>query len=222
MGILCGLGFWQLHRAEFKRTLITQYENRYQSEPQRLITDGPSLAQYAWLQVEGEFDNQHPLLLENKFHHHQFGYHLLLPLKINGTDQHFLINLGWLSGVNGREELPELPKITGPQRLTGFLYYPKQGLTMGDAFEINSTWPKRIQYYGFPEMTKQLAYPLLPYVLLLDSEHAQGLVREWQPVTVPPERHLGYAVQWFLLAAALLTVYFFVCLEKKDLSDEQD
>ncbi len=34
-----------------------------------------------------------------------------------------------------------------------------------------------------------------------------GYVRTWSPPGFPPMRHIGYAVQWFALALALLVIY---------------
>ena len=51
-------------------------------------------------------------------------------------------------------------------------------------------------------------------VLLLDKDQPGGFVREWNPVVVGPERHVGYAVQWFALAAALVILYVWVNLNR--------
>ena len=45
-----------------------------------------------------------------------------------------------------------------------------------------------------------------PEMLRLDAELADGYVREWQLRMLPPERHVGYAIQWFSLAGTLLVI----------------
>ena len=47
---------------------------------------------------------------------------------------------------------------------------------------------------------------LPPRVLRLDPTDPLGYARDLDilPNTLPPQRHLGYAVQWFALAAAVL------------------
>ena len=40
-------------------------------------------------------------------------------------------------------------------------------------------------------------------VILLDPEERDGYVRKWLPPGFPPLRHIGYAVQWFGLAAGV-------------------
>jgi surfeit locus 1 family protein len=61
----------------------------------------------------------------------------------------------------------------------------------------------------------QLGGSLLPFVLRLSPASEQGYTREWQLRTgLTPERHLGYAVQWFALAAALLTLCIWVAVKR--------
>ena len=58
-----------------------------------------------------------------------------------------------------------------------------------------------------------------PFVLRLNPGQAHGFVRDWQPINVLPARHLGYVVQWFLMALVLLIAYFIFCstpLTKED------
>ena len=49
---------------------------------------------------------------------------------------------------------------------------------------------------------------LAPRVLRLDPDLPIGYARDLDllPNTLPPERHLGYAVQWFALALAMLVI----------------
>jgi cytochrome oxidase assembly protein ShyY1 len=49
---------------------------------------------------------------------------------------------------------------------------------------------------------------LLRYALVLDEGQAGGLQYDWSPIPpMGPEKHLGYAIQWFGLAVALLIIY---------------
>ena len=48
----------------------------------------------------------------------------------------------------------------------------------------------------------------------LDPDQEDGFVRDWKPLRSGPERNVGYAVQWFGLAAALLVIYLVVNTHK--------
>ena len=50
--------------------------------------------------------------------------------------------------------------------------------------------------------------PLLQAVLLLDPAEDVGYERAWEArFGFEPERHVGYAIQWFSLSATLLVLY---------------
>ncbi|MCW8874452.1 MAG: SURF1 family protein, partial [Gammaproteobacteria bacterium] len=70
---------------------------------------------------------------------------------------------------------------------------------------------KVLQRVRLDLQARQLGYPLLPMLLLLGSDQEHGFVREWEPVKgFGPEQNMGYAVQWFGLATALLVIYIVV------------
>ena len=48
---------------------------------------------------------------------------------------------------------------------------------------------------------------VFPYVLRLDRESPAALTVDWRVVNVQPDKHTGYAVQWFAMAAVLAVFY---------------
>ena len=48
---------------------------------------------------------------------------------------------------------------------------------------------------------------LFPHPVRIDSGVAAALTVDWQVVNVSPEKHTGYAVQWFTMAAALFILF---------------
>ena len=59
---------------------------------------------------------------------------------------------------------------------------------------------------------------LAPRVLRLDPALPIGYERDLEvlPNTLPPQRHLGYAVQWFALALAALAIFVVLHWRKVD------
>jgi surfeit locus 1 family protein len=52
-------------------------------------------------------------------------------------------------------------------------------------------------------------------IVLLDPAAPNGYERVWRPaMRFGPERHLGYAVQWFALALAALIVFIALSLRR--------
>src|SRR5690606_411480 len=90
--LLISLGFWQLAREQEKLALEQQYEARREQLPQALDTlDAQRDLQYTQVWAEGEPDNAHLFLLDNRIHAGRAGYEVLVPL---------LTDSGWLVFIN--------------------------------------------------------------------------------------------------------------------------
>ena len=51
-------------------------------------------------------------------------------------------------------------------------------------------------------------------MILLDASEPDGYVRNWVVRGTTPDRHLGYAVQWFAFAALAAAMWFTLSLRK--------
>jgi len=60
------------------------------------------------------------------------------------------------------------------------------------------------------ELAQHLQRELAPVSVLLDAGAEDGYLRRWRPIEFGPDRHIGYAVQWFALALTLLIIYIVV------------
>jgi surfeit locus 1 family protein len=56
-------------------------------------------------------------------------------------------------------------------------------------------------------LTALLGEPVFDGVVLLSPSADDGFVRDWRPAGVSPQKHVGYAVQWFSFAGTLLLLY---------------
>jgi surfeit locus 1 family protein len=50
---------------------------------------------------------------------------------------------------------------------------------------------------------------------LLSPESEDGYVRQWEPYTGSIERHIGYAIQWFLMALVLAFIGIRLALKQR-------
>ena len=213
LALLTGLGFWQLDRAAQKRVLVEQYQGGEQEAP---ILVRPDLVatddlDYRPALVSGHFDAERQFLLDNRTRQGLAGYHVLTPLRIEGSGHAILVNRGWVPRGPSRADLPVLHTPDTAVQLEGLLRQPGRAFTLGEGEDREPGWPKVLQQVRLDLQAEQLGYPLLPMLLLLGPEQEHGFVREWEPVKgFGPEQNLGYAVQWFGLAAALLIIYVVV------------
>ncbi|MFO1422827.1 MAG: SURF1 family protein [Candidatus Competibacteraceae bacterium] len=209
--LLLGLGFWQLDRARQKAELQAAFVERSQQPPVSLAEVNPDdpASRYRRVVATGWYDSEHQLLLDNQIHDSQPGYHVLTPLRLTQGSA-ILVNRGWLPLGRSRRELPDVSVAAEPVTVIGWLAQPTSpGLRLGDAAGSDPRWPRVIPYVDYDRLATLLGYPLWPTVVLLEPEASAGYWRDWQPRFggYGPERHQGYAIQWFALALALVILY---------------
>jgi surfeit locus 1 family protein len=211
--VLLTLGFWQLDRAEQKRAWLTNLESALQRETIDLNTvqlDYEALA-HRRVVAHGRYDPAHQLLLDNQVRDKQPGYLVLTPLRLAGSDMAVLVDRGWVPLPPDRSQLPVVAVTAEPLVVHGVIDRgPSAGLKLGTA-TAESGWPLRLQYLDFTLLDQRLPYRVLPYLVRLAPDQPQGYRRDWQPMTEKgPAMHIGYAVQWFGLALALVVIYLVV------------
>jgi surfeit locus 1 family protein len=216
LAVLCTLGTWQLGRAKEKAARIDAAQQLAASAPLRLDntepTGDPSLVEFMPVSASGTYDSDHQFLLDNRTHAGRAGFHVLTPLRLpNNTN--VLVNRGWVPVGARREDLPAIAIDALHQSVRGNLALAREDqLVLGQTgHDDGAHWPWVIQRVEFTPMQSALQYPLLPVIVQLDSVAPYGFVRQWSPVIgIGPERHQGYALQWFSLALALVTIYIVV------------
>ena len=196
------LGVWQLTRGEEKQIFIEQMATATSSniqtfQPQTQYATGQALALcVTWQGQQWYFDN--------RTHEGRVGYDLYLPVRVCEWNLPVLLRLGWIEGLRSRAQLPTAPNLAvweNPIDIT-VQVRPSPGVPMLSAPAEAVTDTKwRIQ-----SMADLPASDWQPGVLVaqLLTPEAFTLVDQWNPVTVPPERHLAYAIQWFGLASVLV------------------
>lgn len=223
--LLISLGCWQLQRAEYKHMLQNKYQNRLTTPLSQVIEMNSAQKDWAALdyypiKVTGHYDNQHNILLDNKIQNHQVGYHVITPFITHDDNKNnyiILINRGWIPREKTPSQLPTLTPVLGTQTITGLIHIPsKHSFSLGQNYPTEINWPLVMQTINLTDITKLLQQPIQPFTILLNSNNPYGFARDWQPIIhVPPEKHLGYAFQWFALAFALLVIYIVVNTKKE-------
>jgi len=210
LGLLLFLGFWQLNRAEEKQALIKIRLEREQGPVLRLdknFLDGDNLRDHKVV-VSGVYDAQHQFLLDNQIIAGRIGVYVMTPLRITGSSRAVLVNRGWVP-ISGRRRVESNIGIDELHvKLVGSVKnFPAVGYKLDGAEIPTPGWPSMIQVVDEVRLSKILGYELLPYQLLLSADAEQGFDRRW-PESYPmsPEKHIGYAVQWFLLAFTLVVL----------------
>ena len=213
-GLLCGLGFWQLDRAAGKEERQAAFEARRAVVLDEIDLGGEPL-EFARVDLEGRYDPSHQFLQDNRTHQGRPGYYVLTPFRTAGQGA-VLVNRGWVPAGPARAVLPDVRAPGGDQRLRGTVRLPREDLfVLGDTGHAAAVWPRVVQRVEIDAMQRSLGYPLAAWLVALDPDASHGYVREWKAAPgLTPDRHRGYAFQWFALAAALFGIWVAVNLKR--------
>ena len=214
MLLLLWLGYWQLDRADQKSELFAAFDSG-DTEAMHL-EDALEKAhpRYQRVQISGRFVQDKQYLIDNMVHKGQVGLHVLTPFKTDAGEI-VLVNRGWISLAAKHGPLTDLENLlnysTITQNLTGRLdKMLRPGLLLETEIP-DSVYPKTVQFPTFEQLSADLNESIVHWQLLLDAEPAnsnvRAYVRDWSPHEMGPERHLGYALQWFALALTLTIIY---------------
>jgi surfeit locus 1 family protein len=211
--LTCSLGNWQLDRAREKEALYASFEAGNLDQGalpiDRLQADSRP---FTPVTAFGRFDSQHQVLLDAMMHEGRTGYQVLTPLLRDGQPA-VLVNRGWIEAESNREVLPILDVEALERRVTGLAgRLPEPAMRLSEAGSTESGWPRVALYPTRAQLEKMLGYPVLDTIVFLDANGPDGFLRAWRPQLVSPEKHLGYAMQWFAMAVALLIIYVVVNL----------
>jgi surfeit locus 1 family protein len=213
--VLLALGFWQLDRARQKEALQRAFESHRHlpSVPLTSVNVSDPASRYRKVTVQGRYDRGHQILLDNQVVDGQPGYDVFTPLQVVGEDWAILVNRGWVPLGESRQKLPDIAIADTQVSIQGRIAQPANpALRLGDARSDVLAWPQVVQYLDYKQVAQALGYPLAPAVILLDPALKGGYRRQWHPqfAGFGPQRHQGYAVQWFALAVVLVIIYIAV------------
>ncbi len=205
------LGFWQARRAIEKQAMldaVAQVLAARDPVPSSRAFAPARAHDYDWYVTRGGFAARAPLLLDNQQRAGRAGvrvYRVFYP----DDGGELLVDLGWLP-LAGDRVLPRIALADpGPMELRGLLAPPPSpGLKLGKAMaRSGDAWlMTRIDVRSVKNAVGNSGLPLAPRVLRLDPALPLGYDRDLQLLanTLPPEKHRGYALQWFALALAVL------------------
>lgn len=218
--LLIKLGLWQWERANEKDLRLLQMQ-QYQQQASLDLKDVLHLmTQAKQSQAQGDALNAEQLndlpvrlygrfhdavfLLDNQVHKGRTGYQVIRLFVDKRSNSYVLVNLGWIPGSIDRSQLPVVEDINGSIEFSGKLRVIEPTLVLADEVLNHDSWPQRIQAIYLDKISRLLDINLLPFVVYVDNEENLGYVKEWVPIVMPPEKHRGYAFQWFSLATAWL------------------
>jgi surfeit locus 1 family protein len=212
------LGRWQLARMHEKQAMLDAVQHvldARRAQPLASAGDTQRARDYDWAEGEGTFAAAPPVLLDNQSRDQRPGvraYRLFLAR----DGSRLLVELGWLP-LAGDRRMPAVAAVPGPRRIRGLLMPPPSPGLAAAVAARQADGTIVTTAVDADDVAALLGTPALPpRVLRLDPALPLGYARDLDilPNTLPPQRHLGYAVQWFALAAAVLATALLLTFRK--------
>jgi surfeit locus 1 family protein len=208
------LGNWQLSRAD---------EKNAQQEKLDMLSKQPIIMlpntrvklddfQYREVEIRGEYLPSHTIYLDNKTFKGVAGYHVLTPIRLVNSSLHVLINRGWVAAGFDRSVLPDVPLVQGEMIVTGVVVSPEQRmLQLTDQVITGAVW-NNLDVQRYEEIT---GLELQPILVLQQDQIEDGLVRQWDRPDSGSAKNMGYAIQWFSLAATAFIIFLVLNVKRK-------
>lgn len=205
------LGFWQLQRYHYKIALMQSYQKAEHAPAVPLSAlSQVGDARFKPIHVMGQYHNNYTILLQNQFNHDMVGFDVLTAFLPKEGKRWILVDRGWLPGLLNSSlgnSNTVLPATSESQSIIGNIKVNDQYVfTLGPNI-LNESWPLVVQKIDIVVFEKLSGKHFYPFILRLKPDQKNGFRRDWAPVNMLPQRHMGYAVQWFSMALVLLIAF---------------
>jgi cytochrome oxidase assembly protein ShyY1 len=202
--LLVKLGFWQLSRMEEKKAIEHEWAAAQASAPVPLWTllsdkARPSAHQPVRMPASLSFLPQ-IFLLDNQVRDHRAGYRVFRLVKTTHPIQSaapmvFLIEGPWVSYEAAHQSDHNqdfYTKMHSPLPSIGYIRFPSPGLQLSaQAYKMPVKWPLVLQWIDFVAIGDLIGEKIAVFWIQFDKPQLPSL---------SPQKHLGYALQWFLFA----------------------
>lgn len=220
LAVFVSLGYWQLGRAGEKQALFDAFMQGSQDTVDATGLGFAELARYQHVRLRGAYDATRQILLDNMPSvSGRPGYRVLTPFERNDGRGWVLVDRGWVPLGATRDDLPDVSVSVSEREVSGILdVLPIPGLRVGPAAAPGpGQWPRVLLFPTEADVEAALGVDVEPRIILLDAGAPDGFERKWRPsLGFGPERHLGYAIQWFALALLAVVLFFALNLRRVD------
>lgn len=233
VAVMIRLGFWQLdrldQRREFNARVLAQVNQPTLDLQSAPPGDDLTQMEYRKVRVIGTYDFSQEVALRNQALNGQWGVHLITPLRIKGSDRTVLVDRGWIPGDDFNAGDWAKFAEQGEVMVEGIIRNSKSRPDFGRRSDPTpSPGQDRLTAWNFVNVAainQQIPYSLLPIYIQQAPHPAWGgmPIRTQPKIELTEGSHLGYAFQWFAMAAILGFGYpFFLRRMENDPAAKQD
>lgn len=195
---------WQSGRADEKRAMQARWDAAAQAEP-LLLEAGravpPELPQR--VRARGHFIPEASVFLDNRQLDGRAGFFVITPLEIAPGAPWVLVNRGFVPrDPADRTHVAAGAPPAGEVVVEGLaVERPSRSLELGEApvASLPGIW-QNLDYAAYEHTAGR---PVLRLLVQQTNDSADGLRRHWPAPSAGVDKHLGYAFQWYAIAAAV-------------------
>jgi surfeit locus 1 family protein len=212
VALAVSLGNWQTRRGAAKEAMQASWDAAQRARPRQLVVSsldavvGQLPQQVA---ATGRFLEEATVFLDNRIVKGTAGVYVVTPLVIDAGAPWVLVNRGWMArAANDRARLPVAPAPDGVVTITGIaVERAPRLLDLGRAPErrLPGVW----QNLDFDEYERVSGQRVARFVVQQINDTGDGLQRSWTAPAADVDKHRGYALQWYGLAALIVVLTIF-------------
>ena len=203
MAFLVSLGFWQLDRADQKRTIEAYIQKANTGVVELIINQNELLnKEYYEVRLQGSYIGDKQFIYDNQIVDQASGYYVLTPFVLTGQSNAIMINRGFIPWNGRRDQLDDIAVDSTYREIKIQVSRPIKRIELKTS-DISNQFPVLIQAIDFDVIEEISSTSFVDVIGLLDPSSDDGFVRKWEPYTGSIEKHIGYAIQWFLMALVL-------------------
>lgn len=218
IAVTLSLGSWQWGRAQQRNALQEAIVSRQNAPPlaaaDLLASADPQPLVHRPIVLRGEWLADRTVFLDNRQMNGVPGFYVVTPLRLQGRQETVLVQRGWAPrNFTKRELLPEVKTPAGLVEVRGRLAPPPAKLY---AFDAEEKGPIR-QNLDLARFRAETGLAVLPLSVQQAGPASEGLLRQWPQPASGAGKNIGYAFQWWALAAliAILYVWFQLVLPRR-------
>ena len=205
--ITISLGLWQIERANEKKVIISNYDKLLVSTPIALQKEQP-LENWQPIETVGAYQDL-VVYEDNAINSGKAGfkvYHLFQ----NGDGTFIFVHRGFIERNLIKNNLPRIDTPVGKKNILGTTLFKQNNTFVKNIEEsdirIIQEFNAAVLIERFPILKDRYLHPFLFNLDVRDADKFQPIEK---PVNMTATKHIGYAIQWFGLCAALiiLTIY---------------
>ena len=205
IALTVSLGRWQVNRGAEKAGRQALFEARMAETPLTLTGSVPSAdpLMYRRVRAAGEWIAERQIFVDNQIRDARAGFHVVTPLRLEGSKDAVLVNRGWVARGPGYPLPPEVRVPAGRVEVSGIATRPPaRYLELGSGSVIGNVW----QNLSIERYREASGLALLPVVVLADTP-APGLAAVREKPDTGIAKHHEYALTWFSLAFTALVLW---------------